>query len=456
MKRKMIEITPAFNTNRPYLCEMSEKLRQHLGLPKYLHSLKIGCGMHTVSCPIVFINEDRLSLSLSEQIFIDLHLPVHSLSLQGKLIDHKQLQLGPVVGLLTEINKTAKGVSFGSIHEFCKELSRFCEANGIFFYIFSLSTYNKDQMKGYYLNQNEWNEAIVPYPDVVHNRIHSRKLEYSKQFLHVTTDFIENNVPYFNDRFLNKWEVHQILSASEYLIPYLPKSQLLESKTNLENMLKDTKDLFIKPINGSQGKRIFRVLEKEDGTYLLDFTTFSGEIKTEYDSFQHLFSALYPRLKREGFLLQETIHLHKYKNRTLDFRFLCHKKDFHQWKVSSAVARVSGDNQFVANLARGGELYQLKDVLSELYGNSDSLHLRKLLAELSLEIVNVICLHTGGVFGEFGIDLALDQEGHPWIIEVNTKPSKSEDALKNGKIRPSARAIINYCLYLSNFDGHHL
>ncbi|MGM0876863.1 MAG: YheC/YheD family protein [Bacillota bacterium] len=452
MKHKIIEITPIFNTSRPFLCEMSEKLRQHLGLPKYLHSLKIGCGMHTVTCPIVIIREDRLSLSLSDQILNDLNLPAHSLSLQGKLIDHNQLQLGPVIGLLTEIKETEKGIRFGSIHEFCKELATFCDSNGLFFYIFSLSTYNKDQIKGYYFNQNEWNEAVVPYPDVVHNRIHSRKLEHSKHFLHVTTDFIENKAPYFNDRFLNKWEVHQILSASEHLMPYLPKSQLLESKANLENMLKDTKDLFIKPINGSQGRRIFRVIEKEEGTYLLDFTTFSGEIKKEYDSFQQLFSALYPRLKREGFLLQETIHLQSFKSRTLDFRFLCHKKDFHQWKVSSAVARVSTDNQFVANLARGGELFQIKDVLYELYGESDGLHLRKLLAELSLEIVNVICLHAGGEFGEFGIDLALDQDGHPWIIEVNTKPSKSENALKKNKIRPSARAVIHYCIFLSKFD----
>lgn len=451
MKYKVIEITPLFDTSRSLVCEMSEGLRQYFGLPKYLHSLKIGCGMHTVLCPIVFINEEQLSLSLGEEIFNNLHLPFHTLSLQGKLIDLMLLQLGPVVGLLTEIKKTEKGVSFGSIHEFCKELATFCEANGIFFYIFSLSTYNKDQLKGYYLNQNEWDEVVVPYPDVVHNRIHSRKLEHSKQFLHVISDFIENKVPYFNDRFLNKWEVHQILSASEYLTPYLPESQLLESKSNLENMLKYKKDLFIKPINGSQGKRIFRVMEKDDATYLLDYTTFSGEIKKEFDTFHQLFSTLYPRLKKEGFLLQETINLQRYENRTLDFRLLCHKKDFHQWKVSSAVARVSGDNQFVANLARGGEQYQIKDVLNKLYGNSESLHLRKLLAELSLEIVNVICLHAGGEFGEFGIDLALDQEGHPWIIEVNTKPSKSEDDLKKGKIRPSARAVINYCLFLSKF-----
>lgn len=452
MKQKMIEITPLVTTSRPYFCEISEGLRAYLGLPKSLYSLKISCGMHTVSCPIVFINEGHLCLSLTEQILDELHLPIESCFIQGKLVNQKQLQLGPIVGLLTEIRKTDSEVSFGSIHEFCKELAIYCATNGIFFYIFSLSTYNKDQLSGYIFKQNEWIQAIVPYPDVVHNRIHSRNLEQSNRFLQVKSDLIENKVPYFNHRFLNKWEVHQILSASEHLTPYLPKSQLLESKSTLENMLKDTKDLFIKPINGSQGKRIFRVMEKEDGSYLLDFTTFSGEIKKEYDTFQQLYLALYPRLKREGFMLQETIELQNYKNHTLDFRILCHKKDVYQWKVSSAVARISGENQFVANLARGGNLLPIKDVLFELYGDKEGLHLRKMLAELSLEIVNIIYLHAGGEFAEFGIDLAFDQDGHPWIIEVNTKPSKSEENKKKERIRPSARAIIHYCLFLSQFN----
>ncbi|PGT90420.1 hypothetical protein COD11_02970 [Bacillus sp. AFS040349] len=448
MMQSMIEIKQLPSTFRSNICEMSEGLRVHLGLPKLVHSLKISCGMHTVSCPIVFIDEENFSLSVSKETYELLHLPDKTLSLHGELKNRNQLKLGPVIGLITEIKKKDQGVHFGSIHDFCKELALFSEKNGCFFYVFSFSTYNKEKMSGYYLQDNQWVKATLPYPDVVHNRIHSRKLEKSKNFLDITTDFIENKIPYFNDRFLNKWEIHQILSASEHLIPYLPESMLLESKSNLEDMLNEKKDLFIKPINGSQGKRIFRVIEHEDSSYSLDFTTFSGEIKKEYDSFDQLFTALYPRLKKEGFLLQETINLKQYQNRTLDFRFLCHKKDLHHWKVSSAVARVSGDQQFVANLARGGEIFKIKSLLNELFGEKEGLHLKKLLSELSLEIVDVVCIQAGGEFGEFGIDLALDDDGHPWIIEVNTKPSKSEDDPKKSKVRPSAKSVINYCQFL--------
>ncbi|PMC40277.1 hypothetical protein CJ195_00770 [Bacillus sp. UMB0899] len=447
MTRGSIEIRENI-TSTFDLCEISTGLRDHLGLSKNIHALKISCGMHTVSCPIVFIDEEDLSLSLTTSMFEELHLPHHTLSLQGQLVNQKHLKLGPIIGLLTEVKGKDHNVHFGSIHEFCRELATFCYNNGCFFYIFSFSSYNKEKMLGYCFFQDKWVKTTVPYPDVVHNRIHSRKLEKSKTFLELTTDLIENKIPYFNDRFLNKWEVHQILSANEHLLPFLPESELLESKSILKNMLFKKKDLFIKPINGSQGKRIFRVKQIDENQYHLDFTTFSGDINNEYQSFEELFKTLYPRVKKEGFLLQETIQLKSYNNRTLDFRFLCHKKDRHQWKVTSAVARVSADQQFVANLARGGEIHKTKELLQELFGEKEALHLRKLLAELSIEIVEVICIQAGGEFGEFGIDLALDEDGHPWIIEVNTKPSKSEDDLKTGKVRPSAKSIINYCQFL--------
>ncbi|WP_273126434.1 YheC/YheD family endospore coat-associated protein [Bacillus weihaiensis] len=449
MSEKTIEITSHRSTSRPFLCQMSKKLHELLGLSNHLNTLNITCGRHTVTCPVVLIEDEDYSLSLTDKISLELCLPPLPIKLQIESLDKASVKIGPIIGVVTEIY-TKHTLHFGSIHNFCEELSHYCRRSGCFLYVFSLTMYDKNNMMGYYFDHHtsNWIKAAVPFPDVVHNRIHSRKLEQSKSFLTLTSELIENKTPYFNDRFLNKWEVHQILSASDHLIPYLPASRLLETKRNLEEMLEEKKDIFIKPINGSQGKRIFRVIQQEKDSYLLDYTTFSGEISKEYSQFQALFKALYPRLKREGFLLQETKHLQTYQNRTFDFRILCHKKNQQDWKVSSSIARLSGEQQFVANLARGGSSMHLKELLTNLYGEKESLHLRKLLIELSLEIVEVICVQAGGEFGEFGVDLALDIEGKPWIIEVNTKPSKSEDDPKKGKVRPSAKSIIHYCTFL--------
>ncbi|MFC0272108.1 YheC/YheD family protein [Metabacillus herbersteinensis] len=448
-----IEITPTdSDIQRSIYCEMSEALRLRLEIPTSLNSLKISCGRHSVTCYLVFINEDRLALSISEDALDALQLPSIAFNIQGCLKQIKHLKLGPIFGVLTEIKNRNQQAYFGSIHDYCVELARYCHSKALLFYVFSLSTYNKDEMMGYFFTEEEqWEKFRVPYPDVVHNRIHSRVTERSKAFSDVTSDFIEEKVPYFNDRFLNKWEIHQILLANEHLHPYLPDSERLHSKTQLENFLQIKEDIFIKPLHGSQGKRIFRVIKEAD-SYKLDYTTFSGNLEKHFKTFHDLFLTLYPRVKKEGFLVQETIPLQPYKNRPMDFRFLCHKKNFYSWKVSSSIARVSGVDQFVANLARGGELQKIKEVLTDLYGTDKGRHIQKLLAELSIEIVNVICLHAGGEFGEFGIDLALDENGQPWIIEVNTKPSKSDEDRQEKTTRPSARAVIDYCEFLARIN----
>ncbi|HYK72188.1 MAG TPA: YheC/YheD family protein, partial [Pseudoneobacillus sp.] len=38
--------------------------------------------------------------------------------------------------------------------------------------------------------------------------------------------------------------------------------------------------------------------------------------------------------------------------------------------------------------------------------------------------------------------------GHPWLIEINSKPSKNFEE-QEIKIRPSAKAIISYCQFLA-------
>ncbi|MGV2806477.1 YheC/YheD family protein, partial [Clostridium perfringens] len=56
-------------------------------------------------------------------------------------------------------------------------------------------------------------------------------------------------------------------------------------------------------------------------------------------------------------------------------------------------------------------------------------------------------------FGELGIDLAIDTTGRIWLLEVNSKPSKGENAPLNAdsKVRPSAVRLVQYCQYLTGF-----
>jgi hypothetical protein len=353
------------------------------------------------------------------------------------------------IAVITEINETDETNLFGSIHDFCKELAEYTETKGGLFYVASLAMYTGHERLGYMLENNRWVKTYVPEADCIYNRIHSRKTERSPKFQEFLQHLQNSHIPIFNERFLHKWEVYYHLANYDYLCPFLPETQMLTSKQTLEQFLAKYETVFIKPIYGSQGKKIFRIQKKENH-FLLQYSTFSMEKEQIYPSVSALFPALKERI-RQPVIIQQGIPLQTYKSRPVDFRLLCHRVNDGKWKLTSAVARVASEENFVSNVARGGELFHINHILNELYEPGINTSQKNFLKELSLEIAAALSASTTGLYGEFGIDLALDTRGKPWIIEVNTKPSKNFDTpLSAKRIRPSAKAIIDYCTYLIN------
>jgi glutathione synthase/RimK-type ligase-like ATP-grasp enzyme len=351
------------------------------------------------------------------------------------------------IAVMTEIFHTDSHVHFGSIHEFCKELAEYSKQHHLALYVTSLSMYLENEQVGYQWINGEWTKTEVPPAKVIYNRIHSRKAECSCLFERLIHKLKDEHVLLFNRRFLHKWEVYEYLMNHPYLHPYLPKTELFTKKQLLDDFLEQFPVVFIKPIHGSQGRHIFRI-KKTESEFLLDYSTFMKDMMQHYPSTSALFTVLKERIKMAA-IIQQGIAIQTMEGRPVDFRLLCHRIHDSEWRVTSAVARIAQQEQFVANLARGGEIVSIDAVLHEWYERNRASQQKMLLKEIALETASVLASEADGLYGEFGIDLAIDQENKPWIIEVNTKPSKQTDtAMSNRLIRPSAKAIIDYCLSL--------
>lgn len=406
----------------------------------------VDCFIHTASA------SETSQILCSPAIFDALFLPRDSLHIQLYVHPSNGIwELGPFVAIVTDY---IKNHHFGTIHTFLEELQAYGNDQHLFVYVFNYEDFHIDYVDGHFYSaaKNCWIEAKLPIPHVAHNRIHSRLRERSEKAIQFFEELNKAKIPYFNERFLNKWNVYVVLSGFEHLLPYLPETKLLNGRKTLEEMAARHSLLFLKPVHGSLGKNIFKVETKEE-IFLLDYSTFSGEIEKEYSSLQHIYEAIKPRLQSQRYIIQQGVPLLVYEeHRPLDFRLLCHRKSETMWVVTSIVARVSSKNEFVSNLARGGELFKIDKVLSHHFDKKTMIQIEQLLKEIAIEACTIIDQNAKGFYGELGVDLAIDIDGKPWIIEINTKPSKNHDSDSfSAKIRPSAKAILNYCYSLSGW-----
>jgi hypothetical protein len=201
------------------------------------------------------------------------------------------------------------------------------------------------------------------------------------------------------------------------------------------------------------GRGIIRIARRADGSFATQTTHATGTSRQNVADFSKLSTLLSARLRRQPHLLQQGLTLLSVGAHNLDFRALVQKDRTGKWDVTSIVARVAGHRHFVSNLARGGRLMSVMEALLKArVGRQRAKTLSADLRRQAIRIAIGLERQMSGHFGELGVDLAVDRELRIWLLEVNSKPSKT-DPLPPGesKVRPSARKAIQYAFHLAKF-----
>lgn len=368
----------------------------------------------------------------------------------------KTLRLGPVIGvMISRYYPEDPSKPFGSISSFCMEMVKACQNLGAYVYFFTPDMIGPDpSILEAILYDEGWKKSTVPAPDVVNNRLSTRKLENSPSVQHFMKEVKSRwGTHVFNEKFLDKTEVFDALGTDEKLKKYLPESYSLKSYPTLKKMCTAYPMVFLKPVRGSLGKGIIRISRQGDGTYHTLTTSLEGIKKKSYSSLPKLFSSLSSKINKNRYQIQQGLDLVRLNKRNVDFRALVHKNKKGKWSVTSIVARIAGGNHFVSNLARGGTLSTVKDALA-MSGIPPTAKLTATdrMKQAALDIAKGLEAAIPSHFGELGIDLAIDTSGRIWLLEVNSKPSKGDDApLNANKVRPSATRLVQYSHYLTGF-----
>lgn len=367
------------------------------------------------------------------------------------------IQLGPLIGVLTDGNTTSS-LPFGSRTGFIKQLLREGSKKS---YIFAFTprdiNWQTDTVHGFFLSSGgEFTRKTVPLPDVVYNRLPSRRFDFSPSINQLRERFARKRVPFFNWSFFNKSDIYHLLESDPEVSRFVPESHLNPSSERIKSMLERHPFVYYKPSGGSLGKGIYRLSHLPKRGYYVRYRKKNNNVLLRFSSFKSMLRMLQSSQGQslKGYVIQQGIQLIEIDNCPIDFRFHMHKNGSNQWVVVGIGAKKSGRGSVTTHIKNGGSLMTPEQALGRVFGDRAGEVLQR-AKNTAITLAQAIEHHHHHLLGEIGFDLGIDQQEKIWMFEANSKPGRS--IFQHPSLRAEGRAsvehILDHCLYLSKFRG---
>ncbi|MDQ0254196.1 hypothetical protein J2S74_001571 [Evansella vedderi] len=285
--------------------------------------------------------------------------------------------------------------------------------------------------EGYFWNNSlkQWQEVICPKPHIVYNRYPYRdgpETEPLRAYLKLLDRW---EVPYFNSTFFNKQTIAKLFQGDVFLQHHFPRTLPLTGKTTLYNFLQKHRSIFLKDVNGSQGKGIWKInrIQKK-------YTLHSQQKVFSNLNFQQLAYLLQSIMRERIILLQETIAGITVNNHPYDFRVLMIFEN-NQWKLVGIGVRGASHGGYTTHVPQGGEVMSLHDVPVR----PNPFHVKRIGKKIGVLLQN----HYSSV-REFSFDIIMDNHQKLWVLDVNSKPmSFDEKKIQESRLKMLTNIFLN-------------
>lgn len=213
----------------------------------------------------------------------------------------------------------------------------------------------------------------------------------------------------------SKWKKTLAIIGNGTIKRHVPETKKM-TRESLREMLNRYGMVYIKPENGTFGNGVMRV-EAKNGQYKYQSGTTIGTFK-EYND---LYNDIVKATRGRSYLVQKGIYLLKHNGRRFDIRVMVQMNPNRRWESTGMVGRVAHPRKIVTNFHNGGTLKAVPDLLaSHMPPEKRKLYMQQ-LSSLGVKVAKQLQSAYPGI-REIGIDVAIDQELHPWILEINTCP----------------------------------
>jgi hypothetical protein len=389
------------------------------------------CGWNEV--PVRVLTDDSVSpdrVEISTRVLDRLSLPIFPDHVRAS-VRSGQLVIGPVIGILANPhwNDKARTVRPSKQLPAVKKLLEVGADSGALCYMMRAKDVDFQRMRtvAYLWTGARWERHILPLPDVIYDQVISRKVEFDKQHAAARRRLSElYGKRIFNDGFFDKWEVYQWLSKDAGTRGHMPDTQPYVNAQTAASFLQRYPVTFLKPVHGSLGLGIVRVVRLTDGYQYAVKRLGDDALTGSAASAAEVVRVLQKRLAARPYLLQQGINLALFRGRPFDIRILLQRDGTGQWRRTKAFARVAKPGEFTSNLSNGGEALPMETVLSGVFGDAQyRQRVCRSIYRLARTVADVVERQSEKHYGELGIDIGVDSHGGIWVIEVNSKPRKA-------------------------------
>lgn len=257
-----------------------------------------------------------------------------------------------------------------------------------------------------------YRRRLVPLPGAVHKRSLYREgaeANVVRRLSRLGVHVFNPEVPW------DKYRIDRLLRADAGLRAYLPKATRL-SKEGFDwfrRRLLEGSEVFVKPRRGSLGLGITRVVPAGKGRYRVETR---GVARTT--SLTGAWN--FVRKGRRMHYMQAGIPLLEEEGHRIDLRVPVQRDGGGGWQVPGMAAKRAEQHAFLTNVARGGSVHAPHELLERLLGSRRAQAAMAEIEQMALRVAEAIGARYPSM-GDLGLDVGVDGQGRPYLIEVNRR-----------------------------------